>query len=153
MSNLEKAAQQALDALEYAQANYCINYSGEISDLRDALDQQAEPVLETGAIDIDDLVTEFEIQSQDNAKAIAKGRKWVADSVLEEHSQQAEPVALTDAEIEQMNAQWNREIHGDRTRYLVRMTEKAHGIDRRQAEPVVEPHKSTTDADNGNPSF
>jgi hypothetical protein len=47
----------------------------------------------TGAIDIDDLVTEFEIQSQDNAKAIAKGRKWVADSVLEEHPQQAELVA------------------------------------------------------------
>jgi hypothetical protein len=42
--------------------------------------------------------------------------------------QQAEPVALTDAEIEQMNAQWNYEIHGDRTRYLVRMTEKTHGI-------------------------
>ena len=45
---------------------------------------------------------------------------------------QAEPVAapepLTVAEIEQMNAQWNYEIHGDRTRYLVRMTEKAHGI-------------------------
>ena len=43
-------------------------------------------------------------------------------------AQQAEPVALTVAEIEQMNAQWNYEIHGDRTRYLVRMTEKAHGI-------------------------
>jgi hypothetical protein len=41
---------------------------------------------------------------------------------------QAEPVALTVVEIEQMNAQWNYEIHGDRTRYLVRMTEKAHGI-------------------------
>jgi len=61
--------------------------------LRFTLDQQAEPVVEPGAIDIDDLVTEFEIQSQDNAKAIAKGRKWVADSVLEEHPQQAEPVA------------------------------------------------------------
>ena len=40
----------------------------------------------------------------------------------------AEPVPLTVAEIEQMNAQWDYEIHGDRTRYLVRMTEKAHGI-------------------------
>ena len=39
-----------------------------------------------------------------------------------------EPVPLTVAEIEQMNAQWDYEIHGDRTRYLVRMTEKAHGI-------------------------
>jgi hypothetical protein len=51
--------------------------------------------------------------------------------------QQAEPVALTVAEIEQMNAQWDYEIHGDRTRYLVRMTEKAHGIDKEQAEPVA----------------
>ena len=42
--------------------------------------------------------------------------------------QQAEPEPLTVAEIEQMNGQWNYEIHGDRTRYLVRMTEKAHGI-------------------------
>jgi len=47
---------------------------------------------------------------------------------LAAHREQAEPVALTDAEIEQMNAQWNYEIHGDRTRYLVRMTEKTHGI-------------------------
>jgi DNA-binding XRE family transcriptional regulator len=38
------------------------------------------PLAVTGAIDIDDLVTEFEIQSQDNAKAIAKGRKWVAET-------------------------------------------------------------------------
>ena len=33
-----------------------------------------------GAIDIDDLVAEFEGQSQENAKAIAKGREWVAET-------------------------------------------------------------------------
>jgi hypothetical protein len=52
----------------------------------------------------------------------------VARAAIARAKQQAEPVALTDAEIEQMNAQWSYEIHGDRTRYLVRMTEKAHGI-------------------------
>jgi hypothetical protein len=45
MTDLEKAARQALDALEYAQASYFINYAKVISDLRAALaQQQAEPV-------------------------------------------------------------------------------------------------------------
>jgi hypothetical protein len=96
MTTLEKAARQALDTLErtairLTQGDFVLPA---IDALRAALaQQQAEPVAVTGAIDIDDLVTEFEIQSQDNAKAIAKGRKWVADSVLEEHPQQAELVA------------------------------------------------------------
>jgi len=54
--------------------------------------------------------------------------KWLTDDLPVVDKEQAEPVALTDAEIEQMNAQWNYEIHGDRTRYLVRITEKTHGI-------------------------
>jgi len=37
-----------------------------------------KPLAIPGAIDIDDLVTEFEGQSAENAKAIAKGRQWVA---------------------------------------------------------------------------
>jgi hypothetical protein len=95
---------------------------------------------------------------------------------------QAKPVALTDDEIVQMVAQWSYELHGNRATYMVRMTEKAHGIDRRQAEPVdkaltkpapqvdkeqaepvawvadwvwdyVEPQQAEPVADSGNPSF
>ena len=50
------------------------------------------------------------------------------ESRIDTHQKQAEPVALTVAEIEQMKGQWSFEVHGDRTRYLVRMTEQAHGI-------------------------
>jgi DNA-binding XRE family transcriptional regulator len=39
-----------------------------------------KPLAVAGAIDIDDLVAEFESQSQESAKAIAKGRKWVAET-------------------------------------------------------------------------
>ena len=35
---------------------------------------------------------------------------------------------LTIAEVEQILGQHNYEIHGDRARYIVRMTEAAHGI-------------------------
>jgi hypothetical protein len=35
---------------------------------------------------------------------------------------------LTINEVEQILAQHNYEIHGDRTRYIVRMTEAAHNI-------------------------
>ena len=35
---------------------------------------------------------------------------------------------LTVAEVEQIREQWSYDIHGDRTRYIVRMTEQAHGI-------------------------
>lgn len=41
---------------------------------------------------------------------------------------QAQAVPLTIAEIEQLIAQWSYELHGDRARYLVRMTEKHHRI-------------------------
>ena len=40
---------------------------------------------------------------------------------------QAGAVPLTD-EVEQLIAQWSYELHGDRARYLVRMTEQHHGI-------------------------
>ena len=35
---------------------------------------------------------------------------------------------LTVDEVEQLIAQWSYEVHGDRARYLVRMTEQHHGI-------------------------
>ena len=41
-----------------------------------------------------------------------------------------QPVArepLTASEVEQLLAQWSYDIHGDRARYLVRMTELHHG--------------------------
>lgn len=37
-----------------------------------------KPLAVPGAIDIDDLVAEIESQSPENAKALAKGREWVA---------------------------------------------------------------------------
>lgn len=37
-----------------------------------------------------------------------------------------EPLSVQ--EVEQLLAQWSYELHGDRARYLVRMTEQAHGI-------------------------
>jgi len=37
-------------------------------------------------------------------------------------------VPMTIADVEQMLGQWDYEIHGDRARYIVRMTEQAHGI-------------------------
>ena len=42
-----------------------------------------------------------------------------------------QPVArepLSVQEVEQLLAQWSYEVNGDRARYLVRMTEAAHGI-------------------------
>ena len=41
---------------------------------------------------------------------------------------QAGAVPLTVDEVEQLIAQWSYELHGDRARYLVRMTEQHHGI-------------------------
>lgn len=47
-----------------------------------------------------------------------------------EKIQAAQPVAqpLTVQEVEQILHQHNYELHGDRARYIVRMTERAHGI-------------------------
>lgn len=39
-----------------------------------------KPLTVPGAIDIDDLVAEFESQSPENAEAIAHGRQWVAET-------------------------------------------------------------------------
>ena len=41
---------------------------------------------------------------------------------------QAGAVPLTVDEVEQLIAQWSYELHGDRARYLVSMTEQHHGI-------------------------
>ena len=50
----------------------------------------AKPSMIPGAIDIDDLVAEFE-QSNEGAEAIAKGRQWVAKSF---YSNQPSSIAL-----------------------------------------------------------
>lgn len=42
------------------------------------------------------------------------------------NSGQRKPLTIT--EVEQILAQHDYEIHGDRARYIVRMTEEAHGI-------------------------
>lgn len=42
--------------------------------------------------------------------------------------QSAQRKPLTIAEVEQILAQHSYELHGDRARYIVRMTEEAHGI-------------------------
>ena len=39
-----------------------------------------KPLAVPGAIDIDELVAEFENQSTENTEAIAQGRQWVADT-------------------------------------------------------------------------
>ena len=41
---------------------------------------------------------------------------------------EAQRKPLTIAEVEQILVQHNYEIHGDRARYIVRMTEEAHNI-------------------------
>jgi hypothetical protein len=44
------------------------------------------------------------------------------------HTSPPQRKPLTINEVEQILAQHNYEIHGDRARYIVRMTETAHGI-------------------------
>ena len=43
-----------------------------------------KPLSVPGAIDIDDLVAEFESQSTENAEAISQGRQWVAETFYAE---------------------------------------------------------------------
>lgn len=50
-----------------------------------------KPAMPSGAIDIDDLVAEFE-QTTESAEAIAKGRKWIAKSFYD--NQQASVALL-----------------------------------------------------------
>ena len=59
----------------------------------------------------------------DAADAIRAG--WAAPQPTQA---QAGAVPLTVDEVEQLIAQWSYELHGDRARYLVRMTEQHHGI-------------------------
>ena len=62
------------------------------------------------------------------------GIKWTAsgldlpDGTLIYTSPPSQRRPLTVTEVEQILAQHNYEIHGDRARYIVRMTEAAHGI-------------------------
>ena len=147
MSNLEQAAAAAIAAWErvHSLANYDTFYQ-RMDALREALAaHKPEPV----AVRAEPVAARAEPVAEPVQAAVLESLKAIvefADAPVEAkrpdvffmrinnaraaiaRAEQAEPVALTVAEIEQMNAQWNYEIHGDRTRYLVRMTEKAHGI-------------------------
>jgi uncharacterized membrane protein YgcG len=83
------------------------------------------------------MITEQLILVRDNlfrgmSKSIQKLQARSINEVLElpNHTQSppAQRKPLTIAEVEQILGQHNYEIHGDRARYIVRMTEAAHGI-------------------------
>ena len=85
------------------------------------LKQAAEQALEA----LEALKTEFRaLDLPYGSKAYAKGNE--ASHALRTALEQRKP--LTIAEVEQILVQHNYEIHGDRARYIVRMTEAAHGI-------------------------
>ena len=83
---------------------------------------------------------EIEKLAAEHLKAFAQftgaGDVWVEGEVAFARAVLArwgtpQPVAretLTVDEVEQLIAQWSYELHGDRARYLVRMTEQHHGI-------------------------
>ena len=54
--------------------------------------------------------------------------KQVSDEQLPLYTTPPQRKPLTIAEVEQILAQHSYELHGDRARYIVRMTEEAHGI-------------------------
>ena len=64
---------------------------------------------------------------QTNAEANAYSKGYYAGKKAATKAQ-AGAVPLTVDEVEQLIAQWSYEVHGDRARYLVRMTEQHHGI-------------------------
>ena len=92
--------------------------------------QQAKPVAEP--VQVTYAMVEAAEAAHDAARGLQGGFWRSAVPAMIEAAlaaqQQAEPVVLTDAEIEQMLLQWRFSRHGELTRYLVRMTEKAHGI-------------------------
>lgn len=62
-------------------------------------------------------------------RLVCAGSPKVAVYIAPQPTQaQAGAVPLTVDEVEQLIAQWSYELHGDRARYLVRMTEQHHGI-------------------------
>lgn len=87
-----------------------------LDDLLAAAPTQAQAGFKSGA-------KSFQTYAEANAysKGYYAGKKAATKA-------QAGAVPLTVDEVEQLIAQWSYEVHGDRARYLVRMTEQHHGI-------------------------
>ena len=65
-------------------------------------------------------------------KLEAEGAAFAMRKAIEVYKLEAQVESLTKPltvqEVEQILAQHNYELHGDRARYIVRMTEQAHGV-------------------------
>ena len=143
--SLRDAAQQALEALEIAQDD-CIHgemaepspiFENAITALEAAL---AEPTVPSDCADSHQPVAwmyrgiRHDGTLHENESLI--WRPEYMDIMSEEQGAKATPLyahppqrqPLTIDEVEQIRAQHDHEIHGDRVMYIVRMTEKAHGI-------------------------
>ena len=126
----------ALEALEYASTgNRRPEIIGPAIDaLRSALAQQPK-----FTNDLVEFVADALTVDKDHARALmsqalsqqGEPETWIDDGGWEFPIEKpAAPAAqpLSIEEIEQIIAQWNYEIHGDRARYIARMVEQAHGI-------------------------
>ena len=110
--------QQALEALESGLA--FSTHSPVLQNLRAALEQQqAEPV------------AYCYVKKGSSADALTFDQKpadAVSGTVFPLYTAPPQRKPLTIKEVEQILAQHDYELHGDRARYIVRMTEEAHGI-------------------------
>jgi hypothetical protein len=125
---LRKAAQQALVAMK--SVNH-INYSWACVEAVAVLEAAlAEDALQR----LSDIHQEMEAQQEPVAIALhtgtRQGIKWLQyvdhNKPLYIAPPQRKPLTIN--EVEQILAQHNYEIHGDRARYIVRMTEAHHDI-------------------------
>jgi len=139
VNKLRDAAQQALDALEEYQAKGAPFWACDaaVAALRAAL---AEPTVPSDCADSHQPVAwmyrgiRHDGTLHENESLI--WRPEYMDIMSEEQGAKATPLyahppqrqPLTIDEVEQIRAQHDHEIHGDRVMYTVRMTEKAHGI-------------------------
>jgi hypothetical protein len=111
-------------------------------------EQQAEPVLlecvTCGTVYADGVPPQVPVQQQAEPVAVYQWRKQGCADWYDGHPDysdcggpyetrtlyttppQRKPLTIN--EVEQILAQHDYEIHGDRARYIVRMTEEAHGI-------------------------
>tara|TARA_R110000868_G_scaffold1501_2_gene11778 strand:- start:1360 stop:1710 length:351 start_codon:yes stop_codon:yes gene_type:complete len=112
MADLRKAAQAVIEAWDNDGSTQTME------DLRAALEQQGEPV----AL-IRDGVLCWHIPNPQHARPA-----WTAHGTHMLYTAPPQRKPLTIHEVEQILAQHNYEIHGDRARYIVRMTEEAHRI-------------------------
>jgi hypothetical protein len=142
MTDLRQAAQQALDAL-----TWCHDWPGAYDEcnqavqaLRAALAAQQPSNIEPTSSDDGQAQTvdaqpkpvafyNFQTHRMDWARPTTYAEiVAVAVPELPLYATPPQRQPLTIDEVEQILAQHDHDIHGDRTRYIVRMTEKAHGI-------------------------